>query len=68
MTSEKDTMTYAAAYRELEQILAALQNDEIDVDGMTLAIKRAKELIRFCQGRLRNLEADLQEVFADDEA
>lgn len=65
MASEKEPLNYAAAYAELEKILSEIQNEEINLDEMTKAIRRAKELIQFCQARLRNLEGEVAEIFSD---
>ena len=69
MAKKNETLTYASAYAELERILSDLQKEEIDLDEMTSSIKRARELITFCQTRLRNLENEVAEIFSegDDE-
>lgn len=56
MTKTKDG--YGAAYEELQKILQDLEGDEVDVDELSDKVKRAAELIDFCQKRLK--ETDLQ--------
>lgn len=56
MTKTKDG--YGAAYEELQKILQELEGDDVDVDELSDKVKRAAELIEFCQKRLK--ETDLQ--------
>ena len=67
MAKKNETLTYASAYAELERILSEIQNEEINLDEMTKAVRRAKELIQFCQARLRNLESEVAEIFSEGE-
>lgn len=67
MAKKNEPLTYASAYAELERILSEIQNEEINLDEMTRAIKRARELILFCQTRLRNLETEVAEIFSEEE-
>lgn len=56
------TLSYAAAYEELQQILAGLEQGEIDVDELSAKVKRAAELIEFCQKRLKETEVEVKRV------
>lgn len=53
---------YGASYEELQQILAALEQGEIDVDDLSAKVKRAAELIEFCQKRLKDAEVEVKRV------
>jgi exodeoxyribonuclease VII small subunit len=53
---------YGASYEELQQILAALEQGEIDVDDLSAKVKRAAELIEFCQKRLKDAEIEVKRV------
>ena len=57
-----DPKDYAAAFEELKEILAALQQDEIGVDELAGKVKRAAQLISYCGDRLRSTENELQKV------
>ena len=39
---------YEAALAELQSIVSKMENDELDVDQMSVQLKRALELIKFC--------------------
>jgi exodeoxyribonuclease VII small subunit len=54
--------TYAAAYAELQQIVRALQEDQIPIDELAAQIARATELIAFCRMRLRETETTLEHL------
>ena len=63
----KKELTYERAYAELHKILQAIQNDEIGLDELAKELKRAKELIEFCQGKLKSVESELDEIFEGEE-
>ncbi len=53
---------YAQAYDELQKILEAMDQGEVDVDELSEKVKRAAELIEFCQKRLRDTELQVKRV------
>lgn len=55
-------MTYEKAYDELETIMQELQEDKISVDTLTAKVKRAAELITFCNEMLRSTEAEVNKI------
>ena len=55
-------MTYERAYEELESIMKDLQEDKVSVDELTVKVKRAAELITFCNEMLRATEAEVTAV------
>src|SRR4051812_43829979 len=44
--------SYAAAMTELDAILRALEDDELDVDALASRVARAAELLRWCRARI----------------
>jgi exodeoxyribonuclease VII small subunit len=54
-----EALPYAEAYAELQQILSALQAEQVDIDQLATQIERANELIRICRERLRTAESKL---------
>lgn len=56
--------SYAAATKELETILADLDNSEIDVDDLVSKVARAAELLRFCEERLTKAERQVNQIVA----
>jgi exodeoxyribonuclease VII small subunit len=52
-------MTYEAAYAELQQIAREIELETVSVDILAEKVKRASELISFCQGKLRSTEKEV---------
>lgn len=52
-------MTYEAAYIELQQIAREIELETVSVDILADKVKRASELISFCQGKLRSTEKEV---------
>lgn len=61
----KKTLTYKAAYEELEGIVSKIEDEEPNVDELSDLVKRATELLAFCKGRLRQTEAEVQATLED---
>lgn len=61
------TLTYEAAYNELAQIASEIQNESVSVDVLAQKVKRASELITFCQSKLRSTEAEVTKIIAQME-
>jgi exodeoxyribonuclease VII small subunit len=55
-------LTYESAYNELAQIAKEIENETVSVDVLAQKVKRASELITFCQGKLRNTEAEVNNI------
>ena len=63
----KKKQTYESAYEELQNILEAIQSENVSLDALATQLKRAKELIQFCKEKLRAVELELEDVFEEDE-
>jgi len=61
MTEKK--FSYNAAMLEVEQILASLEKNSLDVDEMSQNVKRATELLQACKNKLYQADAEIQAVF-----
>jgi exodeoxyribonuclease VII small subunit len=59
---------YAAAQRELEDLLADLEDDALDVDLLAAKVARASELIRFCRARIAAARVQVDRIVADLES
>ena len=56
----KNKLTFQAAYHELETIVQQLESEKTDLDQLSDLVKRANELVKFCQGKLRETEKELE--------
>lgn len=63
-----EQIAYSDAVTELEQILAGLDNDEIDVDVLAERVRRAAELIRLCRERITGARLEVERVVLELEA
>ncbi len=61
-------MTYESAYKELQKISAEIESDSVSVDVLAEKVKRAAELIAFCQSRLRDTETEVNNIIKQMES
>ena len=57
-----ETLTYEAAFRELQQISVEIESESVSVDVLAEKVKRASVLIVFCQSKLRDTEAEVNNI------
>lgn len=62
MTNYKQSLT------ELQQIVSDLENETIGVDELSEKVKRAAELIQFCQQKLRGTEDTVKQTLGIGES
>jgi exodeoxyribonuclease VII small subunit len=55
-------LTYEAAFNELKEIAAAIENEAVTVDVLASKVKRASELIHYCQTKLRSTETEINSI------
>jgi exodeoxyribonuclease VII small subunit len=55
-------MTYESAYKELAAIANEIEMESISVDILAEKIKRASDLISFCQEKLRSTEEEVGRI------
>ncbi|KFF11967.1 exodeoxyribonuclease VII small subunit [Flavobacterium hydatis] len=63
----KETLTYEAAYGELAAIAKEIENETISVDVLAIKVKRASELITFCQTKLKSTESEVNKIISQME-
>jgi exodeoxyribonuclease VII small subunit len=65
---EDEALGYAAALAELDDILAELEAEELDVDVLAARVARAAVLVRLCRGRIQAARVEVERIVADLEA
>lgn len=60
-------MKYEEAMRQIELIVAKMENDELDIDEMSEQLKTAQQLIKLCKDKLTKTEAEIQKILSEDE-
>ncbi|MCE2681765.1 MAG: exodeoxyribonuclease VII small subunit [Cryomorphaceae bacterium] len=61
----ENEMTYTAAFDELQQIVADMEDGEITVDDLAVKVKRAAELIKICKHKLTSAEEDVNAILKE---
>lgn len=56
----KKNLTYKEAMNRINEIVAAIEEDDLDIDELTTLVKEATGLISSCKDKLQNAETDLQ--------
>lgn len=64
MANTEGELTYASAFRELEQIVSKLQRPDCDVDQLCVLTERSLKLISFCKEKLTKTDKDLESLLA----
>lgn len=60
--AKQQNKTYTESMAELEEILAQIENEELDVDLLTEKVQRAAELIKTCKNKLQKTDAEVQKI------
>jgi exodeoxyribonuclease VII small subunit len=55
---------YGEAVAELEEILDEIESDDVDVDLLSVRVRRAAELIRICRQRIHATRMEVEEIVA----
>lgn len=63
----KEEITYKAAVAEIEMILGKIEEGELDVDELTVNVKRVTELLNICKDKLHKTETEVGKILKDDE-
>lgn len=65
MAKKSNEISYEEAMAEVEQILSELQQEAVNVDTLSVRVKRASELITLCRAKLRKAEGEVTKIFAE---
>lgn len=59
--------SYAEAVEELEDIASLLDDRNIDIDLLAEKVKRAHELVEFCQKRIEAVRFEVENILEETE-
>jgi exodeoxyribonuclease VII small subunit len=65
MDMTKKEFSFNEAVTEIEDILKNIESGNMDVDKLSIEVKRASELIKQCQKKLRTTEDEINSIFKD---
>ncbi|MCX6181498.1 MAG: exodeoxyribonuclease VII small subunit [Bacteroidetes bacterium] len=63
MTKKKSG--YSDAIQELESIVAKIESEEVDVDELAENVKKALQLIKTCNLKLKNTEEEVSRILKE---
>ena len=57
-------LTYQQALEELTELVNELENENIPIDDLADKVKRASELISYCQSKLTHTNTEVKKIIA----
>ena len=57
-----EEIAYKDALAELENILSAIEEEQVDVDELAIKVRRSAELIRLCRARIEAAATEVDAV------
>lgn len=64
MPNDKD-IKYRQAIEQLDELIAQIENDDVDVDELALRVKEAVQLLRACKAKVDKAELEVKQVVDD---
>lgn len=58
------SLSFGEAVTEVEEILAGLEQDEVDIDRLGAEVARAVELIQVCREKLERTDREVRDLVA----
>ena len=58
----KEELKYEEALATLEQIVARMENNELDLDTMSEQLKKAQRLIKLCKDKLTKTDQEIRKI------
>lgn len=59
-------INYETALSELEKIVNKMENDEFDIDQLSVNLKRAQTLIKLCRDKLIKTDAEIKKLLGEE--
>lgn len=59
-------VNYEAALSELEKIVEKMENDEFDIDQLSVNLKRAQALIKLCRDKLTKTDTEIKKLLGEE--
>ena len=58
-------LKYEEAMATLEQIVARMENNELDLDTMSEELKKAQQLIKLCKDKLTKTDQEIRKLLKE---
>lgn len=62
----KSPADYSTAINRLEEIVLAIEEQNLEIDLLATYIKEANELIKFCSGKLEAVNKEVESLLEED--
>lgn len=59
---EKEKLNYKDAMAEIERIVGKLEDNKLEVDELSVNVKRVSQLIAFCKSKLHETEEEVENI------
>lgn len=59
-------INYEAALSEIEEIVNKMENDEFDIDQLSVNLKRAQTLIKLCRDKLTKTDEEIKKLLGEE--
>lgn len=59
--------TYSEAMKRLENIVARIESNELDIDELGNQLKEAQKLIKYCREKLYKADVEVKKMLESDE-
>jgi exodeoxyribonuclease VII small subunit len=63
----KEKLNYGEAIERLEQIVAQIERNDLDIDSLGVKLREAKELVDFCKKRLFEVDEEVKKLLQGEE-
>ncbi len=60
--------SFDEAWQTLQQLVAEVEDENLPLDQLAEKVKAARQLMKYCEAKLRSIENDLQQTDDEDEA
>lgn len=57
--------TYETALARLEEIVESFEQNTLELDKLSVRLKEAQKLLKFCKDKLVKTDADVKKILAD---
>lgn len=57
--------TYETALTRLEEIVESFEQNTLELDELSVRLKEAQKLLKFCKDKLVKTDADVKKILAD---
>ena len=61
-----NNINYEESVAQLEAIVRKMENDQLDIDSLTVELKKAQELIRLCKDKLVKTDEEIQKILSEE--